>query len=156
MAPSAHCAQNLPDASRNCLVHLAIRDGNANAAIFLLRSNCAVDSQNLTGETPLHLAASKNMVAVVSLLLERKALTNVQDAQGRTPLHLAIAEQLQIDQPSGIRAAFETLAARHGEGHAALHDILDCLGETLWRAQRDRAPPDGAAYLECMQRAAAR
>ncbi len=71
-------------------------------------------------------------------------------------LHLAIAEQLQIDQPSGIRAAFETLAARHGEAHAALHDILDCLGETLWRAQRDRAPPDGAAYLECMQRAAAR
>ena len=70
-------------------------------------------------------------------------------------LHLAIAEQLQIDQPPGIRAAFETLAAKRGDVHAALHDILDCLGETLWRAQRDRAPPDGAAYLDCIQRAAA-
>ena len=67
-------------------------------------------------------------------------------------LHLAVAEQLQIDQPPGIRAAGEALAARHGELHAALHDILDCLGETVWRAQRDRAPPDGAAYLECLRR----
>lgn len=67
-------------------------------------------------------------------------------------LHLAIAEQLQIDQPPGIRAACDTLAAKHGDRHAALHDVLDCLGETLWRAQRDRAPPDGAAYLECIRR----
>ncbi len=67
-------------------------------------------------------------------------------------LHLAIEEQLSIDQPPGIRAAFERLLAKRGERHAALHDILDCLGETVWRAQRDKAPPDGAAYLECLQR----
>jgi hypothetical protein len=71
-------------------------------------------------------------------------------------LHLAIAEQLQIDQPPGIRAAFEKLAARRGDPHAALHDVLECLAETLWRAQRDRAPPDGAAYIECISRAAGR
>lgn len=69
-------------------------------------------------------------------------------------LHLAIAEQLQIDQPPGIRAAFESLATRHGDRHAALHDILECLGETVWRAQRDRSPPDGAAYLDCIRRKA--
>lgn len=67
-------------------------------------------------------------------------------------LHLAIEEQLSIDQPPGIRAIFETLCARHGARHAALHDILECLGETLWRAQRDRQPPDGAAYLDCIRR----
>jgi hypothetical protein len=67
-------------------------------------------------------------------------------------LHLAIAEQLSIDQPPGIRAAFEARVARHGERHAALHDILDCLGEALWRAGRDRAPPDGDAYLDCVRR----
>jgi len=71
-------------------------------------------------------------------------------------LHLAIAEQLQIDQPPGIRAICDTLAARHGDRHAALHDILECLGETIWRAQRDRLPPDGEAYLDCMQRKATR
>jgi len=69
-------------------------------------------------------------------------------------LHLAIGEQLAIDQPRGIRAIFERLAARHGDRHAALHDILECLGETVWRAQRDNAPPDGAAYLACLKRAA--
>ena len=71
-------------------------------------------------------------------------------------LHLAIAEQLQIDQPPGIRAACEALAAKHGDRHAALHDILECLGETVWRAQRDRTPPDGTAYLDCIRRAAKR
>ena len=67
-------------------------------------------------------------------------------------LHLAIEEQLSIDQPPGLRAAFDALLARHGERHRALHDVLECLGETMWRAQRDRAPPDGVAYLECLRR----
>lgn len=69
-------------------------------------------------------------------------------------LHLAIAEQLSIDQPPGIRAAAERLTARLGDRHAALHAVLECLGETLWRSQRDRQPPDGAAYLDCLWRAA--
>lgn len=68
-------------------------------------------------------------------------------------LHLSIEEQLSIDQPPGIRAAFETLQNRRGDRHEALHVVLDCLGETMWRAQRDHAEPDGAAYLECLQRA---
>jgi hypothetical protein len=67
-------------------------------------------------------------------------------------LHLAIEEQLSIDQPPGIRAVFEDRVARRDDRHAALHDILECLGETLWRAQRDQRPPDGAAYLECVRR----
>jgi len=67
-------------------------------------------------------------------------------------LHLAIEEQLSIDQPPGIRALFESRRARHGDAHAALHDLLECLGETVWRAQRERAPPDGAAYLDCIRR----
>jgi hypothetical protein len=71
-------------------------------------------------------------------------------------LHLAIEEQLSIDQPPGIRAIFQQLLARHGDRHEALHAILDCLGETVWRANHDKAPPDGAAYLACLKRAATR
>ncbi len=67
-------------------------------------------------------------------------------------MHLAIEEQLSIDQPPGIRAVFESRRSQSGDQHAALHDILECLGETLWRAQRDRAPLDGAAYLDCVRR----
>jgi len=69
-------------------------------------------------------------------------------------LHLALEEQLSIDQPPGIAERFAALLARHGERHAALHAALDCLAEMVWRAQRERLPPDGAAYLECLRRQA--
>ncbi len=65
-------------------------------------------------------------------------------------LHLAIAEQLQIDQPPGIRAAWERLAATRDE-HDATHVLLECLAETVWRAQRDGTMPDGQAYLDCIR-----
>jgi hypothetical protein len=69
-------------------------------------------------------------------------------------MHLAIAEQLQIDQPPGIRAAWDTLARRLDSPHEAAHRIMECLGETLWQAQRNNSPPDAAAYLDCIRRAA--
>jgi len=69
-------------------------------------------------------------------------------------LHLAIEEQLSIDQPPGIRAEFERIRARRGDRHDALHAVLECLGETIWRAQRARAAPDAEAYLECLRRQA--
>ena len=69
-------------------------------------------------------------------------------------LHLAIEEQLSIDQPPGLRAAFDAACARHGERHAALHDVLECLGETMFNAQRNNAPPDGMAYITCVRRRA--
>lgn len=66
-------------------------------------------------------------------------------------LHLAIEEQLSINQPPGIRPLFEQLCRQHGERHAALHDILECLAETIWQAQRHQRPLDADAYLACMQ-----
>lgn len=68
-------------------------------------------------------------------------------------LHLAIAEQVAIDQPRGIRALHAQLQAARGE-HEALHALLECLGETVWQAQRTGSPPDEAAYLECIRRSA--
>jgi Domain of unknown function (DUF1841) len=66
-------------------------------------------------------------------------------------LHLAIAEQLSIDQPPGIRTRYAALAQRLSE-HDALHAVLECLGETLWEAQRLGTAPDQQAYLECLER----
>ncbi|WP_417070689.1 DUF1841 family protein [Niveibacterium terrae] len=62
-------------------------------------------------------------------------------------LHLAIEEQLSIDQPPGIRALFDAACVRYGERHAAQHDLLEALAETVWTAQRERRAPDGAIYL---------
>ncbi|MBV9192233.1 MAG: DUF1841 family protein [Betaproteobacteria bacterium] len=71
-------------------------------------------------------------------------------------LHVALEEQLSIDQPPGIATRFQMLVQRHGERHEALHEALECLAETMWRAQRDKLPPDAAAYLECLERRARR
>jgi hypothetical protein len=65
-------------------------------------------------------------------------------------LHVALEEQLSIDQPPGIAARFGALLERYGERHDALHQALECLAETVWRAQRDGAPPDARAYLDCL------
>ena len=65
-------------------------------------------------------------------------------------LHMALEEQLSIDQPPGIVRRFHDLISRFPERHKALHQALECLAETVWRAQRDGAPPDAAAYLDCL------
>lgn len=70
-------------------------------------------------------------------------------------LHLAIEEQLSINQPPGIREAFEACQTRHGDRHAALHDVLECLGETIWRAQRDGAALDARTYVDEVRKRAA-
>jgi len=65
-------------------------------------------------------------------------------------LHLAVAEQVAIDQPPGIRGEYQRILRAKGDAHAALHDVLECLGETVWQAQRAGGAPDGALYLECL------
>jgi len=67
-------------------------------------------------------------------------------------LHLAVAEQLAIDQPPGVRAEFERIRLARGDEHAALHAVLECLGEVIWQAQRQRAALDAQLYLACLRR----
>jgi hypothetical protein len=67
-------------------------------------------------------------------------------------LHLAVAEQLAIDQPKGIVAHYERLLGVRGDTHAALHAIVECLGETIWQAQRSGSGPDAVVYLGCLAR----
>lgn len=75
-------------------------------------------------------------------------------------MHLAIAEQVSVDQPPGIAAAFARLAARGDGEHAAAHEAMECLGRVLWETQRGLSTPDpqaiGAAYLDCLMRRATR
>ena len=66
-------------------------------------------------------------------------------------MHLAIEEQLSIDQPPGIRAAVAALAGKLGP-HGARHEVMECLAEMMWQAQRNGAPFDNAAYLDCIER----
>jgi len=67
-------------------------------------------------------------------------------------MHLSIEEQISIDQPPGIRQAFALLTQRVDSRHAAMHEVMECLGEVLWRAQRDQQPIDGQVYIELIKK----
>lgn len=67
-------------------------------------------------------------------------------------LHLAVRDQIATDRPTGIRAAFQNLARRHGDEHEAEHAMIECLAQALWEAQRAGRPPDEQAYLERIRR----
>ena len=91
------------------------------------------------------------------------ALEKTYDVQGghtnpflHLSMHLSISEQCSIDQPRGIRQAVELLTARRNSLHDAHHETMECLGRMVWESQRSGSPPDGAAYIECVQRQATR
>jgi hypothetical protein len=65
-------------------------------------------------------------------------------------MHLSIAEQVSIDQPRGIKAAHDALVSKRGQ-HEAHHEIMECLGEMIWKSQRNGVPPDTDAYVECVR-----
>ncbi len=71
-------------------------------------------------------------------------------------MHLSISEQSSIDQPRGIRQAIELLTHKCNSLHAAHHGAMECLGSMLWESQRAGRPPDGNAYIACVQRHATR
>ena len=71
-------------------------------------------------------------------------------------MHLSISEQCSIDQPRGIRQAVELLTQKRNSLHRAHHEAMDCLGSMLWESQRAGRPPDGNAYISCVQRHATR
>ena len=69
-------------------------------------------------------------------------------------MHLSISEQCSIDQPRGIRQAVELLTHRRNSLHDAHHEAMECLGTMLWESQQAGRPPDGDAYIACVQRRA--
>jgi len=71
-------------------------------------------------------------------------------------MHLTISEQVSIDQPRGIKQAYELLAAKRGSFHEAQHEVMECLGEMMWESQRSGLPPDGHKYIDCVRRRATR
>ena len=67
-------------------------------------------------------------------------------------MHIAVKEQLSIDQPSGIRQRFQRLLLKTGDEHVATHQLMECLAEMIWQAQRDQKALDAMVYFECLDR----
>lgn len=90
--------------------------------------------------------------------LDQALTTNYSVDEGRTnpflhlSMHLSISEQISVDQPRGIRGIFQALANKLNSEHEAQHQIMECLGEMMWVAQRNGTPPDGVAYIEALRK----
>ena len=73
-------------------------------------------------------------------------------------LHLSLLEQISINQPIGIAGIYTELKTKHQNAHhfehQAQHDILECLAETIWQAQRNNTGIDSAHYLQLLQQKA--
>jgi hypothetical protein len=66
-------------------------------------------------------------------------------------MHLSITEQIQIDQPPGIRVVGRELSIKLDSEHEAQHRMMECLGSVLWESQRSGLPPDMDAYVESIK-----
>lgn len=66
-------------------------------------------------------------------------------------LQLSVLEQISINQPIGIADIYKTLVNKHQNEHDAMHDMIDCLAETIWQSQRNNTPLDSAHYLNLLQ-----
>jgi len=128
-----------------CGVHAKARAGQPMEAIELLASQWIAEHPEFHAELADLDGALANMTKV--------------EPERTSPflhlsMHLSISEQCSIDQPRGIRQAVELLAARRDDLHAAHHEVMDCLGRMVWESQRAGRPPDGAAYIDCVQQRA--
>jgi hypothetical protein len=66
-------------------------------------------------------------------------------------MHIAIREQLNTDRPAGIRDIYKQLLIKLNDTHLVEHQIMECLGQALWQAQRDNRPPDDLGYVNCLR-----
>lgn len=117
-------------------------------------------------EHPEYHAQLADLDAALARLLaaDSSGSATAANAQGSTDnnaflhlsMHLSISEQCSIDQPRGIRQAVELLTARLDSLHDAHHAAMECLGQMMWEAQKDKKTPDGNAYIDCVQRRATR
>jgi len=67
-------------------------------------------------------------------------------------LHLSVIEQISINQPIGITKIYAQLQQKYGDSHLAQHEILDCLAETIWQAQRNNSGLDSEHYITLLEK----
>lgn len=67
-------------------------------------------------------------------------------------MHITILEQISTDRPAGIAALYQQLLLKYPSAQDLEHSMMECLGEALWLAQRNKTLPDEAQYLEQVRR----
>lgn len=66
-------------------------------------------------------------------------------------LHISIREQLATNRPNGIADIYQKLIQKIKDSHQVEHQMIDCLAESLWQAQRNNQMPNEQAYLDMLR-----
>ncbi len=66
-------------------------------------------------------------------------------------MHMTILEQLSINQPIGIKTLYNDLCKKFETEHSAQHELMDCIAEMIWQAQKSHTAPDQNIYFECIK-----
>jgi len=112
--------------------------------------------------TPLESIAARWMVEHPEYhnLLSQPEVAKAQDftvENGQTnpflhlSMHMSLSEQIQIDQPAGIRQISRQLMMRLDSEHSAHHQMMECLGRVLWESSQAGTEPNMQNYLEELQ-----
>ncbi len=100
--------------------------------------------------TEYHEILEKNETDVAAMeFLPEAGMTNPFLHMG---MHIAIQEQIGSNRPEGITALYQQLLPGYPSAHDLEHSMMECLGETLWQAQRNNTMPDEMQYLEQVKR----
>jgi len=67
-------------------------------------------------------------------------------------LHLALREQLAIDQPFGIKKAYNSLLIKVKDSHTVEHLMMDCIADMIFSAQKTNIMLNEKNYLACIQK----
>jgi hypothetical protein len=67
-------------------------------------------------------------------------------------LHISLHEQISTDRPTGIRDIYQQLQAKLGNAHDVEHQMMECLTESLWLAQRNNQAPSESEYLIALRK----
>jgi len=66
-------------------------------------------------------------------------------------LHLSLREQLSINQPHGINEIYQKILNKCSDAHEAEHQMMDCIAEMIFSAQKNNTAMDHQAYIRCLE-----
>ena len=66
-------------------------------------------------------------------------------------MHIALQEQISTNRPTGIAGLYQQITQQTGDPHETEHQLMECLGQMLWEAQRENRMPDEQAYLRSIR-----
>lgn len=67
-------------------------------------------------------------------------------------LHLAVRDQINLDQPPGIKKLFQEQLAKGKDGHDIEHQIMEILANQLWQDTQAQKPLNMDVYLDNLKK----